>query len=179
MGDSCTDECSDGGCFYFGLVGIVIDKQPSKEFAKDLKTDEIDYVVKKVVDKALGYKPESGIVSSFWGTETKLIHKSWIVDLKDGSSYKHIFKIKKGKYAPKLPKTMKKPSEKALENLLRGSAMRELLGEAQEYLEGERPGHYFMLTCYSKGCCAFQGGKIRIKLDELENLVDDYRKKKN
>jgi len=180
MGKTCTDDCSTKGCSYFGLVGIIVDKVPSKKFVKEFKPEEVHHVINYCAEKFTGSKPESGVATTFWGIETNLIYKSIILDLEYGSAYKPYFKLEKGIYAPKggIPNFKKKPSKKALENFLRGLAMRELLQQSQLYLDGERQGRYFMLTPYSKGCCAFQGGKIRIKLKNLEKLVLDYRKKK-
>ncbi|MDD4878130.1 MAG: hypothetical protein PHO02_03785 [Candidatus Nanoarchaeia archaeon] len=150
-------------CAYFGLTGIIVDRTPSKEFIKKFAAENLAKIAAHYCSSS------SGVATAFWGL--KYLDYSKIVSLEKCVSYAPVFKKENGLFVPQMPLCNEKDAGNLSSNERRTAAMREILMQALDLLEGEREGRYFMLTTFEKGCCNFQGGKIMAKLDDIVKLI--------
>lgn len=171
--------CKD--CLYRGLTGIIVSEKPELDFLRQLSPDEVSKATKFFGKYKYDFEPK-GVATTFWGHDPDYLLESMIVDIGSNIAYKAHFNIEEGIYNPnhKIPPcTANLASDVQLEKVMRGRAMKELLSQTLNHLNGyEREGNYFMITPYSRGCCGFGGGKINIELEHLMDFVQECRDNK-
>ncbi|MBU2589862.1 MAG: hypothetical protein KKA65_02670 [Nanoarchaeota archaeon] len=155
-----------GNCTYTGLIGLILDEMPSKEFIHSFNVKDL----LKITKHYCGALSE-GTSSCYWGLEHLDFAKA--VDLKDEIAISLRFKKNNGLFVPQ--KNVCKGNSCAILDDNQ-AAMMELLTQCLPYIPKKRKGSYFILTPFEKGCCEFKGGTINIKLEEIKNLINTFLK---
>ena len=163
-------------CTYLGLTGIVTDRVPSEEFLGQYLPEEWNKAIKHYVSEKYG-SVDSGVASTFWGIDD-LLQYSMIFNLETGTHHKPEFRTKNDQFVPSMPLCGGGSIQENCgldEEMQKCAAMRELLVQSLDYLNGDRKGRYFILTSYQEGCCPFKGGVIKATVDEIQELLSELR----
>jgi hypothetical protein len=158
-------------CAYSGLTGLIIDELPESQHIRDVSAEAWQKAIQHYVGK-----DNTGVASVFLGVNGFLDY-SRIHKLKTKDSYQPNFQVKEGIFVPSMSLCGGlMPIGNLSEEMQTHAAMRELLIQSLDHLEGERQGRYFLMTPYSKGCCNFKKGVIEVKKSDLLELLNEKYK---
>jgi len=154
-------------CAYSGLVGIVVEKMPEKELIQETSHEAWQDVIRYYAGER-----NPGVCSVFWDLGD-LIPFSRIHVLGENRHYPPLLKVEEGLFVPSIPLcTGESPEEADLtEDICRQAAMREILLQSQDNLNGKKKDHYFMMSPYSEGCCKFKAGTVEARIDEIKEIL--------